>query len=113
MQTSPIDNGWPHDFSFMQTFHEGMRIVQALDANDFTMPKDAEIPDPMHREVARIYVERRDFKVSEVLDAVLLFAQPGLLETNTEDLYMTAFDSVVDAETNTMLGPLPLLAGQS
>jgi hypothetical protein len=100
----------PHDFSFMQIFHEGMRIVQALVANDFTMPKDAEIPNPMHREVARIYVERRNFRVSETLEAVFLFAQKGLLETKTEDLYMTSFDSPINADTTTMLGPLPLIA---
>lgn len=65
----------------MQTFHEGMRIVQTLTAHDFQMPTDAELPNPMHREVARIYAERRDFPTLEVLDAVALFAQPELLDT--------------------------------
>lgn len=32
--------------------------------------QDAELPGPPHREVARIYVERRNLKVGEVLDAV-------------------------------------------
>ena len=69
----------PHDFSFMQVFHEGMRIVQTLVSRDFNMPLDAELPNPMHREVARVYVERRNFSVQEVLDAASIFAQPGLL----------------------------------
>lgn len=99
----------PHDFSFMQTFHEGMRIVQVLVARDFRMPTDAELPNPMHREVARIYVERRDFAVREVLDAVGHFAQPELLETVPEQLSSLDFESKTHAETSTMLGPIPRL----
>lgn len=99
----------PHDFSFMQTFHEGMRIVQVLAARDFRMPTDAELPNPMHREVARIYVERRDFSVREVIDAVGLFAQPELLETVPEQLSSLDFESSAHAQTSTMLGPIPRL----
>lgn len=99
----------PHDFSFMQTFHEGMRIVQVLAARDFRMPSDAELPNPMHREVARIYVERRDFSVREVIDAVGLFAQPELLDTVPEQLSSLDFESRAHAQTSTMLGPIPRL----
>lgn len=98
----------PHDFSFMQTFHEGMRIIQVLVARDFNMPSDAEIPNPMHREVARVYVERRDFTVQEVLDAVSIFAQPGLLAAETEDLATVELGSSA-SETSTMIAPIPTL----
>ena len=99
----------PHDFSFMQTFHEGMRIVQVLVARDFKMPADAELPNPMHREVARIYVERREFTVHEVLDAVATFAQPELLDASIEQATSIKFDSSRSGETSTLLGPIPLL----
>ena len=99
----------PHDYSFMQTFHEGMRIVQVLAARDFNMPSDAELPNPMHREVARIYVERRNFSVQEVLDAVAIFAQPELLDTSTEQLTIVDFESSTSSNTSTMLGPIPRL----
>lgn len=99
----------PHDFSFMQTFHEGMRIVQTLVTRDFKTPTDAELPNPMHREVARVYVERREFTVQDVLDAVGIFAQPGLLDTSTEDVDSVTFETSQEAETSTMLGPIPLL----
>ena len=101
----------PHDYSFMQTFHEGMRIVQVLVARDFNMPSDAELPNPMHREVARVYVERRDYTVQEVLDAVAIFAQPELLDTSTEQLTSVDFESSTNANTSTMLGPIPRLLG--
>lgn len=97
----------PHDFSFMQVFYEAMRIVQALVANDFKMPKDAELPSPAHREVARIYVERREFKVGEVLDAVGIFAQPHLLETSPENVTVTLYDGSRPSATSTALGPIP------
>lgn len=99
----------PHDYSFMQTFHEGMRIVQVLVARDFKMPTDPELPNPMHREVARVYVERRDYTVQEVLDAVKIFAQPELLDTETEELTSVKFETSQSADTSTMLGPIPRL----
>lgn len=99
----------PHDYSFMQTFHEGMRIIQVLCANDFSTPKDAELPSPQHREVARTYVERRDFTVLEVLDAMKTFAQPHLLDASTEELSSASFGTDADANTTTMIGPVPRL----
>lgn len=99
----------PHDFSFMQTFHEGMRIVQTLVARDFNMPTDAELPNPMHREVARVYVERRAFAIREVLEAVALFAQPGLLEASEEQVDSVRFETASTPDTSTMLSPIPRL----
>ena len=99
----------PHDYSFMQTFHEGMRIIQALVGNDFTAPSLALLPDPRHREVARAYVERRNFPVSEVLEAVKSFAQPHLLETDTDRGTTATFESSEDPMTSTLVGPLPIL----
>lgn len=97
----------PHDYSFMQTFHEGMRIVQVLCATDFKAPKLVDLPNPIHREVAGVYVERREFAVQEVLDSVATFAQPQLLETSTEQVDSDAFASVAPARTNTAIGPVP------
>lgn len=99
----------PHDFSFMQTFHEGMRIVQMLVARDFYMPSGADLPNPMHREVARIYVERRDFSVREVLESVAVFAQPELLDAASEHVASVGFESAPAPDTSTMIGPIPRL----
>ena len=98
----------PHDYSFMQTFHEGMRIIQMLVACDFNMPSDAQLPSPVHREVARIYVERRNFKVPEVLEAVGVFAQPELLRTRPENVTASLFETSQTPDTSIALGPMPL-----
>ena len=60
----------PRDGSFLQIFYEGWKIVQALCAGDFTLSGVRDIPNPAHREVARIYAERRDFPIVDVTTAV-------------------------------------------
>lgn len=97
----------PHDFSFMQTFHEGLRIVQALVESDFREPKRIDIPNPIHREVAKVYVERRDFSVLEVLDAVKKFAQPELLELDSEQVNVQPIGRSLASDTDTVIGPIP------
>lgn len=98
----------PHDGSFMQVFYEGWRIVQALCESDFEMPREVDIPNPAHREVARIYVERRDHPVVDVLDATGKFGQPHLLETTTESVNSTPFETDVLPGTATVISPYPL-----
>jgi len=75
-----------HDQDFMQTFYEGWRIVQAFIDADGQMPKEASLPRPAHREVARILTERRDFAVIDVVEAIGAFSQPGLLETDDKQV---------------------------
>jgi hypothetical protein len=97
----------PHDGSFMQVFYEGWRIVQALCETDFKMPREVDIPDPAHREVARIFVERRDFPVMEVIEATRKFAQPELLTTSTEVVSNVPFATTVAPGTSTLITPFP------
>lgn len=101
----------PHDYSFMQKFHEGLRIVQTLVAKDFREPTAAELPNPIHREVARIYAERRDFAIPEVLAATNAFAQPELLLPAQETVTTDSLGSDIDPQTSTMIGPIPRLLG--
>jgi hypothetical protein len=97
----------PHDGSFMQVFYEGWRIVQALCEKDFNMPREVDIPHPTHREVARVFVERRDFPVADVIAATRKFAQPDLLITSTEILPDVPFATAVPPGTSTIITPFP------
>jgi hypothetical protein len=97
----------PHDGSFMQIFYEGWRIVQALCEEDFKMPREIDVPTSTHREVARIFVERRDFPVVEVIDATRKFAQPELLTTSTEVVSNIPFATTVAPGTSTIITPFP------
>jgi hypothetical protein len=92
----------------MQVFYEGWRIVQALCESDFRMPREVDIPNPLHREVARIFVERRGFPVMDAIDATRKFAQPGLLTSSTESVPNVPFATTVVPGTSTVIAPFPL-----
>jgi hypothetical protein len=98
----------PHDASFVQTFHEAWRIVQALCEKDFKMPRDVDVPSPVHREAARIFVERRDFPIGEVIAATEKFSQPHLLDAKTENVATAPFEAEHLPGTRTIVGPFPL-----
>lgn len=99
----------PHDFSFMQVFYEGLRIVQALCSTDFVMPGEALLASPVHREVARMWAERRELPVIEVVDAVRVFAQPELLVTQDETVPSVSFGTDAAPDTSTIISPFPRL----
>ena len=99
----------PHDGSFMQIFYEGWRIVQALCEKDFKMPREVDIPNPLHREVARMYVERRHFPIADVIQATRKFAQPELLTTSKETVPNVPFATTVPPGTSTVISPFPLI----
>jgi hypothetical protein len=98
----------PHDGSFMEVFYEGWRIVQALCATDFMMPKEVLLPTPREREVAKVYVARRDFAVVDVLDAVQPFAQPELLHAESDIVSNVSFNAKAEPGTSTVVSPFPL-----
>ncbi|MGW8378502.1 hypothetical protein [Streptomyces sp. ODS28] len=97
----------PHDGSFMQVFYEGWRIVQALCESNFKMPKEVDLPRPIDREVARVYIERREFPVPDVLEATKKFAQPELLVTDEASASNVAFGANAKPETSTIISPIP------
>jgi hypothetical protein len=88
----------------MQTFYEGWRIVQAFIVSDATVPKEVLLPRPAHREVARILVERRDYPVIDVVEAIKSFGQPELLATEAKEVGTTTLAG--QANTDLVIAPL-------
>jgi hypothetical protein len=74
----------PYDGAFMEMFYEGWQVARAFIAADAVVPKEAALPRPAERQVARYLADRRDFTVLEVLDALDSIAQPELLETHEQ-----------------------------
>jgi hypothetical protein len=93
-----------YDQDFMETFYEGWRIVQAFIDADGQMPREVSLPRPAHREVAKILVERRDYPVVDVVDAVKAFSQPSLLYTDDRQVDTTT----LKGQTNTDLVIAPI-----
>jgi hypothetical protein len=73
-----------HDGNFMQVFYEGWQVVQAFLDADGDMPTEVALPRPPMREAARMLVDRRDFAVLDVHEALAAFAQPELLITEEQ-----------------------------
>jgi hypothetical protein len=93
-----------YDGDFMQIFYEGWRLVKAFLDADANLPKEVMLPHPVHREVCRLLVERREFPVVDVIDALRVFSQPELLKTDTDSVSLE--DVKGDAETSTLVAPL-------
>lgn len=93
-----------HDGDFMQVFYEGWRIVQAFLKADCQVPKEVELPRPVDREVARILAERREFAVVDVIEAIAVFGQPELLETDDRQTDLFAISG--ETQTDTIVVPL-------
>ncbi|MDA9444328.1 hypothetical protein XH98_35585 [Bradyrhizobium sp. CCBAU 51745] len=93
-----------HDEDFMQTFYEGWRIVQAFIDADGQMPKEVSLPRPAHREVVRILVERREFPVVDVVEAIEAFGQPELLATDDKQVETTTLKG--HSNTDLMIAPV-------
>lgn len=94
----------PHDQDFMQIFYEGWRVVQAFMAADAKVPKEVLLPSPVEREVARILAQRREFPVTDVIEALSVFAQPELLRTDEKQVELETLSG--QSEVDMVVAPL-------
>jgi hypothetical protein len=95
-----------HDGDFMQIFYEGWRTVQAFIGADARVPKEVSLPSPVHREVARILEERREFPVVDVIEAIEAFGQPELLTTKGKQVGLQTIKG--QTTTQMLVAPLPM-----
>lgn len=98
----------PYDHAFMETFYQGWTVVQQFVAADAQVPKEASLPRPPDRQVAKYLAERREFTVVEVLEALQPMAQPELLEKKTKAA-STATISEEQGDTSVVEAPVPKL----
>ncbi|WP_242352410.1 hypothetical protein [Anaeromyxobacter sp. SG64] len=75
----------PYDGSFMQVFYEGWQVVKAVLAADADMPREAALPRPPARQVARYLIDRRDHPVLDIYEAMDPLSQPELLDGQQKD----------------------------
>jgi hypothetical protein len=88
----------------METFYSGWGIVQAVINSNALMPKEVMLPHPMDRQVAKLLVDRRSYPVIDVIDALKIYAQPHLIETNDKTVDSQPIEG--DVATNTLITPL-------
>jgi hypothetical protein len=71
-----------YDGAFMEVFYRAWFIVKQVLSSDARMPREVALPQPADRQVARLLVERREFPVLEVIEALAPLAQPELLRSD-------------------------------
>jgi hypothetical protein len=97
----------PYDQSFMQVFYEGWEVVMQFLAADARLPREASLPRPPSRQVARYLESRRDYPVLEVIDALGPLAQPGLLRTQEEVASIVETRTASTVTTTALMAPMP------
>jgi hypothetical protein len=90
----------------MEIFYEGWRVVRAVLDADVRLPPEAVLPRPAEREVARMVVDRREFSVLDVINALTVFAQPKLLDTEESDAAVSIARDA-ESQTSAVVAPLP------
>ncbi|MBM0275756.1 hypothetical protein [Micromonospora tarensis] len=98
----------PYDGKFVETFYLAWEVVMAFLNADGKLPKDAELPRPAARTVARYLADRREFPVLEVVAALKSLAQPELLKTET-----SAAGIVISGGTSTQIETASVLAPEA
>jgi hypothetical protein len=97
----------PYDGSFMQVFYQAWEVVVQFLAFDANVPKEAALPRPPSRQVARFLEDRRGFSVVEVIEALAPLAQPHLLRTQETSASIIETKTATTETTSALLAPIP------
>lgn len=100
----------PYDGNFVETFYLAWEVVTAFLHADAKLPKEAALPRPAARTVARYLADRREFPVVDVVEALQPLSQPELLRTEQSgaaDVVLTGASQASVQTTSTVLAPTP------
>lgn len=97
----------PYDRSFMQVFYQAWEVVVQFLAADAKVPKEANLPRPPSRQVARYLEDRRSFSVCDVIEALGPLSQPQLLRTQEAAATTVETRPAATERTTALLAPMP------
>jgi hypothetical protein len=95
----------PYDGSFVETFYRGWQVVRSVLDADANVPSEVALPQQAERQVARYLVDRRDYPVLEVIQALKSLAQPELLRTSEQQAELIT-RGINPTETDTVVAPV-------
>lgn len=98
----------PYDASFMEIFYQAWGIVSQFCNADAYLPKEVNLPSPLHRIVAKELETRREYGVLEVIQALDVIAQPHLLAPRVDSANVQEVDGNAMV-TNSLISPMPAL----
>jgi hypothetical protein len=91
----------------MQAFYQAWEVVVQFLAADAKLPKEASLPRPPSRQVARFLEDRRDFPVLDVIAALVPLSQPELLRTEEKPAQLINTRKQAAESTTALLAPMP------
>jgi hypothetical protein len=97
----------PYDQSFMQVFYQAWEVVVQFIAADARLPKEAHLPRPASRQVARFLEDRRGFPVVDVIEALGPLGQPELLRAEQKLARLEDTACTPTETTTAILAPIP------
>lgn len=95
----------PYDKSFMEIFYRGWYVVKNLLSKDAQMPPEKDLFLSADRFVCKWLVDRREFSVKEVIEALLTIQQPSLLESENKSINVFLRKDF-GINTNTIIAPI-------
>ncbi|MFC3169402.1 hypothetical protein [Paracoccus fontiphilus] len=95
----------PYDGAFMEVFWCAWETVLQVMSSGCRVPKEANLPRPPQRQVARLLADRREFPVVDVIEALDPLSRPYLLQTRPEQLELNLFRLGVDTEVHSLVSP--------
>ena len=102
----------PYDGGFMETFYSGWQIIQQFIDADAMVPREVALPRQIHRHVARLLEDRREFNVVDVIEALRVLSQPELLTTQSQTAELVSRrEGTVAVETGAVVAPVARLIG--
>ncbi len=102
----------PYDRSFMQVFYQAWEVVVQFLAADAHLPKEASLPRPPSRQVATYLDDRREFPVTDVINALGPLSQPHLLRTEESSASLIETREKRTETTTAVLAPMPAQRGR-
>jgi hypothetical protein len=101
----------PYDAAFMEVFYSGWETVVMFCNRRAEMPTPVELHRPAQRVVARALVDRRDYPVVDVVDALGALAQPYLLQTRPAQLNLDLYRAGEGDGVRSIISPFARMLG--
>lgn len=89
----------PYDQSFVEIFYQGWNIVKFFLNADAQMPKESNLFNSLDRLVCKELVNRRNFPVLDVIEALEVLKQPQLIQT-------TAIDASIETKSEIIINKI-------
>lgn len=98
----------PYDESFMEIFYRGWLAIKYFLNSDSKLPKESLLPMGADRFVCKFLEDRRNFPVTDVLEAMDVVKQPCLLTVEEKEAQIKVTNELSDIRLQQIVAPLSI-----